>query len=356
MVAGPVTEQPQPLLDTHVVVERGEFLLDVELQVAPGETVAIMGPNGAGKTSFLYALFGWLPLRSGWILLDGVTIEAPGQDQFVSPHHRDFGMVFDDCLLFPHMTVEQNLAFGTNVEIETSPLVELLELSHLLKNRATALSAGQQQRVALARTLLTSPKMVFLDEPLASLDPSGRIQARHLIRSALNDQVSGALIVTHDPADAFALADSVMVLEGGSISQFGSIGEIGEHPATPWIASLIGWNFFAGVGSGSSVQLADGTQIATSESGLTGEVTIAINPSSVALFLEAPVGSPRNKWFCEIETIESVGELARVTLSGPVTIYADITLSAASDLELRKGLGLWVSVKATEVLVQSSNP
>ena len=156
MVAGPVTEQPQPLLDTHVVVERGEFLLDVELQVAPGETVAIMGPNGAGKTSFLYALFGWLPLRSGWILLDGVTIEAPGQDQFVSPHHRDFGMVFDDCLLFPHMTVEQNLAFGTNVEIETSPLVELLELSHLLKNRATALSAGQQQRVALARTLLTS--------------------------------------------------------------------------------------------------------------------------------------------------------------------------------------------------------
>ena len=348
-----MTEQQRPLLDTHVTVERSDFLLDVELQVASGETVAIMGPNGAGKTTFLYALFGWLPLRSGWILLDGETLEAPGQDQYVPPHRRDFGMVFDDCLLFPHMTVEQNLAFGTDAAIKTSPLVELLELSPLLRNNATTLSAGQQQRVALARTLLSSPKMVFLDEPLASLDPSGRSQARRLIKSALNDRASGALIVTHDPADAFALADRVMVLERGSISQCASMEEIRARPATPWIANLIGWNFFAGVGSGSSVQLSDGTQIATAESELSGEVTIAINPSSVALFLEAPVGSPRNNWLCEIENIESVGELARVTLSGPLTIYADITLSAATDLELRKGLRLWVSVKATEVLVQS---
>ena len=100
------------LLDAHIVVERGDLLLEVALQVGQGETIAIMGPNGAGKTSLLYSLFGWLPLRSGWIILDDQTLDSPAEERPVPPHLRNLGMVFDDGLLFSHMTVEQNLAFG----------------------------------------------------------------------------------------------------------------------------------------------------------------------------------------------------------------------------------------------------
>ena len=145
----------RPLLDAHIVAERGDLLLQVAIQVEKGEMVAIMGPNGAGKTSLLYALFGWLPIRSGWILLDGQTLDAPGEERPVPPHRRNLGMVFDDGLLFPHMSVEQNLRFGSTTKSLDSDLADLLELTSLLSRPIQELSAGQRQRVALARTLAT---------------------------------------------------------------------------------------------------------------------------------------------------------------------------------------------------------
>ena len=350
-----MNEINRPLLDAHVVVERGDLLLDVALRVAPGETIALMGPNGAGKTSLLYSLFGWLPLRSGWILLDGQTLDAPGEDRSVPPHLRNLGMVFDDGLLFPHMTVGQNLAFGSDTKLVDPDLVELLELAPLVAKQIHHLSAGQRQRVALARTLLAKPKMVLLDEPLSSLDPSARGQARDLIKSAFDSQLSGALLVTHDPADAFTLADRVMVLENGKVSQFDSLTALSTQPSTPWIASLIGWNFFTGSARDSIVVLPDGIEIATSHSGLSGEMTVAINPGSVSLFLESPGGCPRNNWRCEVSNVQFVGQVARVTLSGVMQIHADITKAAAAELGLHQGLELWASVKATEVLVQGSS-
>ncbi len=342
------------LLDAHIVVERGDLLLEVALQVGQGETIAIMGPNGAGKTSLLYSLFGWLPLRSGWIILDDETLDSPAEERPVPPHLRNLGMVFDDGLLFSHMTVEQNLAFGAADKLVDARLIELLDLSSLRSKRVQQLSAGQRQRVALARTLAAEPKMVLLDEPLSSLDPSARTHAREFLKSAFRSEFAGALLVTHDPADAFALADRVMVLENGKVTQFGSLSDLSAQPATPWIADLIGWNFFTGSGKNSIVVLADGTEVATSQSGLLGDVTVAINPGSVSLFLEAPMGSPRNNWRCEVFDLQFVGDVARVTLSGVMKIRADITRTAAAELGLRKGLGVWASVKATEVVVQGS--
>ena len=263
-------------------------------------------------------------------------------------------MVFDDGLLFSHMTVEQNLAFGAADKLVDARLIELLDLSTLRSKRVQQLSAGQRQRVALARTLAAEPKMVLLDEPLSSLDPSARTHARELLKSAFRSELAGALLVTHDPADAFALADRVMVLENGKVTQFGSLSTLSAQPATPWIADLIGWNFFTGSGQNNIVVLADGTEVATSHSGLLGDVTVAINPGSVSLFLEAPVGSPRNNWRCEVFDVQFVGDVARITLSGVMKIRADITRTAAAELGLRKGLGVWASVKATEVVVQGS--
>ncbi|GIT68751.1 MAG: hypothetical protein Ct9H300mP26_4380 [Acidimicrobiales bacterium] len=157
-----MTNAPEFLLDTRVVLDRGNLRLDAELQVHHGEVVAIMGPNGAGKTTLLNALLGWLPLRSGWILVDGKAFETPGDDSVTPIHRRDIGMIFQDGLLFPHLKVAGNIRFGAAPDKDLTGLIETLELSNLLERYPSELSAGQTQRVALARALAAEPKMVLL--------------------------------------------------------------------------------------------------------------------------------------------------------------------------------------------------
>jgi len=344
-----MSTSPEFLLDTRVVLDRGDLHLDVELQVHHGEVVAVMGPNGAGKTTLLNALLGWLPLQSGWVLVDGETFEAPGEGIVTATHRRGLGMVFQDGLLFPHLKVAGNIEFGAAPNADLASLIETLEVSNLLEKYPSELSAGQIQRVALARTLAADPKMVLLDEPLAALDIAGRSRARELIGTALSENLSGALLVTHDPADAFALAQRVLVLENGRVAQFDSPSAIQSEPKSRWIADLMGWNIFRGAGRGSSVVMPNGTEIATAGLQTDGEVSVMINPVAVALFPERPVGSPRNSWLCRVRGVQFLGDIARVSLSGPLNIYADITSSAAAELALKEGTEIWVTVKATEV-------
>tara|TARA_Y100000590_G_scaffold464183_1_gene633011 strand:+ start:136 stop:1197 length:1062 start_codon:yes stop_codon:yes gene_type:complete len=348
-----MTNTPEFLLDARVVLDRGDLRLDAELQVHHGEVVAIMGPNGAGKTTLLNALLGWLPLRSGWILVDGKAFETPDDDRVTPIHRRGLGMIFQDGLLFPHLKVAGNIQFGAASDKDLSALIETLELSNLLERYPSELSAGQTQRVALARTLAAEPKMVLLDEPLASLDVTGRSRARELIGAALSENLSGALIVTHDPVDAFALAQRVVVMENGHITQFDSPAAIQSRPQSRWVADLMGWNIFRGVGRGVSVVTANGTEITTTGLESDGEVAVMINPASVALFPERPVGSPRNSWLCQVRGVQLLGDVARVSLSGPLDIYADITAGAAAELGLNEGTEIWVTVKATEVHVEA---
>ena len=348
-----MTNAPEFLLDTRVVLDRGNLRLDAELQVHHGEVVAIMGPNGAGKTTLLNALLGWLPLRSGWILVDGKAFETPGDDSVTPIHRRDIGMIFQDGLLFPHLKVAGNIRFGAAPDKDLTGLIETLELSNLLERYPSELSAGQTQRVALARTLAAEPKMVLLDEPLASLDVTGRSRARELIAAALAENLSGALIVTHDPVDAFALAQRVVVMENGHITQFDSPAAIQSRPQSRWVADLMGWNIFRGVGRGASAVTPNGTEITTTGLESDGEVAVMINPASVALFPERPVGSPRNSWLCQVRGVQLLGGVARVSLSGPLNIYADITSGAAAELGLNEGTEIWVTVKATEVHIES---
>ncbi len=352
MVAGSMNSSSDLLLDARVVLQRGDLKLDVEVLVQKGETVAVMGPNGAGKTTLLYALLGWLPLQSGWILLDDETFEAPGQDQVTPTRERNLGMVFQDGLLFPHLTALENIKFGADSHAYVDDVVETLNVKALLDMYPSELSAGQTQRVALARSLAAQPKMVLLDEPLALLDIRARVDARNLIRTALQESLAGALIVTHDPADAFALAQRVLVLEDGQVTHFDTPDQIRSQPKSRWVADLMGWNVFYGVAHSSSILLANGTEIATAESGLAGDTMVMISPSAVSLFLEAPGGSPRNSWQCRVQGVQNIDGLARVSLDGPLSIYADITSNAADELGLTIGRECWVTVKATEVRTQ----
>ena len=347
-----MTTKNNYLLDARVILNRDSLTLDVELQLQHGEVIAVLGPNGAGKTSLLHALLGWLELESGWIMVDGEVIDSPDTDSYVPPQHRPFGMVFQDGLLFPHMSVEKNILFGAGKDFKLKPLAESLQASELLAKFPSELSAGERQRAAIARSLAARPKVLFLDEPFSALDIQGKRRGRSLLKEALAIGVSGCLIVTHDLVDAFTLADRVMIIEGGKLTQFDVPDRIRSRPGSEWIADLVGWNYYEGIGEGSVVTLPHGTTIFTAQDDLDGPTSISINPASVSIFRSQPSGSPRNSWLSSIQSIEILGGRARVSLVGEIDICADITITAANELRQLISSEVWVSVKATEVDTQ----
>ena len=340
------------LLDARVILNRDSLTIDVELQLQHGEVIAVLGPNGAGKTSLLHALLGWLELESGWIMVNGEVIDSPDTDSYVPPQHRPFGMVFQDGLLFPHMSVEKNILFGAGKDFNLKPLAESLQVSELLAKFPSELSAGERQRAAIARSLAARPKVLFLDEPFSALDIQGKRRGRSLLKEALAIEVSGCLMVTHDLVDAFTLADRVMIIEGGKLTQFDVPDRIRSRPGSEWIADLVGWNYYEGIGEGSVVTLPHGTTIFTAQDDLDGPTSISINPASVSIFKSQPSGSPRNSWLSRIQNIEILGGRARVSLVGEIDICADITTVAANELRQSISSEVWVSVKATEVDTQ----
>ena len=347
-----MTTKNNYLLDARVILNRDSLTLDVELQLQHGEVIAVLGPNGAGKTSLLHALLGWLELESGWIMVDGEVIDSPDTDSYVPPQHRPFGMVFQDGLLFPHMSVEKNILFGAGKDFNLKPLAESLQASELLAKFPSELSAGERQRAAIARSLAARPKVLFLDEPFSALDIQGKRRGRSLLKEALAIGVSGCLMVTHDLVDAFTLADRVMIIEGGKLTQFDVPDRIRSRPGSEWIADLVGWNYYEGIGEGSVVTLPHGTTIFTAQDDLDGPTSISINPASVSIFKSQPSGSPRNSWLSSIQNIEILGGRARVSLVGEIDICADITTVAADELRQSISSEVWVSVKATEVDTQ----
>ena len=340
-----MTTKNNYLLDARVILNRDSLTLDVELQLQHGEVIAVLGPNGAGKTSLLYALL-------GWIMVDGEVIDSPDTDSYVPPQHRPFGMVFQDGLLFPHMSVEKNILFGAGKDFNLKPLAESLQASELLAKFPSELSAGERQRAAIARSLAARPKVLFLDEPFSALDIQGKRRGRSLLKEALAIGVSGCLIVTHDLVDAFTLADRVMIIEGGKLTQFDVPDRIRSRPGSEWIADLVGWNYYEGIGEGSVVTLPHGTTIFTAQDDLDGPTSISINPASVSIFKSQPSGSPRNSWLSSIQNIEILDGRARVSLVGEIDICADITTAAANELRQSISSEVWVSVKATEVDTQ----
>ena len=347
-----MTTKNNYLLDARVILNRDSLTLDVELQLQHGEVIAVLGPNGAGKTSLLHALLGWLELESGWIMVNGEVIDSPDTDSYVPPQHRPFGMVFQDGLLFPHMSVEKNILFGAGKDFNLKPLAESLQANELLAKFPSELSAGERQRAAIARSLAARPKVLFLDEPFSALDIQGKRRGRSLLKEALAIGVSGCLIVTHDLVDAFTLADRVMIIEGGKLTQFDVPDRIRSRPGSEWIADLVGWNYYEGIGEGSVVTLPHGTTIFTAQDDLDGPTSISINPASVSIFKSQPSGSPRNSWLSSIKNIEILDGRARVSLVGEIDICADITTAAANELRQSISSEVWVSVKATEVDTQ----
>jgi ABC-type Fe3+/spermidine/putrescine transport system ATPase subunit len=213
---------------------------DLSLDVEQGAVLALLGPSGSGKTTTLRLLAGFERPDRGAIIVEGRDIT--GQQ----PAERRFGMVFQHYALFPHLTVEQNVAFGLadRAPDERSGRVRevlaMVDLADFERREVTALSGGQQQRVAVARALAPEPRVMLLDEPLSNLDPGLRERTRRELRAALAQSGVTTVFVTHEQEEAFALADRVAVLHEGALEQVGTAPQLYEEPATQFVATFVG--------------------------------------------------------------------------------------------------------------------
>lgn len=351
------------MLTARIVLTRGELTLDLELEVADREVVALLGPNGSGKTTTLRAIAGLEPLESGRVtLVDGGAgtrvLEDPATATFVEPAARHLGVVFQEHLLFPRLSVLDNVAFGLRTQgvgrnaarSTAREVLQRFDLADLASARPRELSGGQSQRVAVARAVATAPAALLLDEPLASLDASTRAAVRTELRRNLVEVSGPRLLVTHDPVDAAVLADRLVVLERGRVVQTGTVEEVSLRPASRFVADLVGVNLLHGAGEGThTVRLDSGALLTLADAVPAGELSVAIRPQAIALHAHRPDGSPRNTWEANVAEIEVDRDRARVRLDGPVPATAEVTPASIRDLALEQGTAVWASVKAVDL-------
>jgi molybdate transport system ATP-binding protein len=355
-------------LRADVVVRRGdEFVLDASVLVPPGRTVALLGPNGSGKSTFVAALAGLEPLAKGRVELDGTVLEDPVAGVRVPAQDRPVGVVFQDMLLFPHLSALENAAFplrargiGRSEARRTArELLDRLGVGHRAGARPGELSGGEAQRVALARALVHRPRLLLLDEPLSSLDVRARADIRTLVRTTLAGFDGVRVLVTHDPVEAMTLADELVLLEEGRVTQTGTPEQIRTAPRTPYAAELVGLNLF----QGRLVRLEDGAgRIETGHgdvvvawppeaSGETPGVLALLRPSDVSLYRSRPEGSARNVLRGRVTSVAIEADRARIRVASSPALVAEVTPGSVTRLGLTEGTEVWASFKAVEVAV-----
>lgn len=357
----------------HMQATVGPRGFDVGLSLAPGETVAVLGPNGAGKSTLLSVIAGLLRPDSGRAEINGKVLFDldGGAGSWTTPHHRGTALLAQEPLLFPHLSALENVAFGprsAGVARKTAresarAWLAAVDAGDLEARRPAELSGGQAQRVAVARALAADPDVLLLDEPMAALD----IHAAPLLRRLLKKVLAGrrAIIITHDVLDALMLADRVIVLEGGRITEEGPTRQVLQRPRSRFAAGLAGLNLIPGTLTATGIRTAEGQEVAGHQdgeipdgtaqpgvamrAGMAGQPGVAaFPPSAVSVFLTDAHGSPRNSFPVTVTDLEQHGDQIRVRAGG---MSADITPAASADLGLAPGMTVYFVIKAAAVAV-----
>jgi molybdate transport system ATP-binding protein len=338
-------------------VRRASFELGVAFSVAPGEVLGVLGPNGAGKSTLLRAIAGLEELHSGSVEIDGSSWQGP--DRFVPSEQRRAGVVFQDYRLFPHLDVLDNVAFAARSggvgraasRTRADGWLQRLGLADLAARRPHQLSGGQAQRVALARALARDPAVLLLDEPMAALDAGARIDVRAFLREHLAAFAGPVVLVTHDPLEAMVLADRLLVIEGGRRVQEGAPADVARHPASAYVARLVGLNLWSGTldPTSGAVALDDGGHLEVATQAPGGRVFVSLRPSAITIHTESPAHtSTRNVWQGTVADMELLADRVRLQVRGAPSALVDVTPGAVSELALDVGRTVWLSAKATE--------
>jgi molybdate transport system ATP-binding protein len=301
--------------------------LDVALTARPGDVVAVIGPNGAGKTTLVHALAGLVPARGSAVLAGTDLLRQ-------SVHERRVGLVFQDQVLFPHLTALDNVAFGprargasrADARAAARGWLARLGVADLADRKPRQLSGGQAQRVALARALVTDPALLLLDEPMSGLDVGVAAELRIELARHLATYDGITLLVTHDALDALTLGTRVLVVEDGRVAQAGSPEEVAARPHTDHVARLVGLNV-----------IRDPTGFR------------AFSPSAVTVSLARPEGSARNVWRGPVRSVAPHGDAIRLQVAAGPDLIADVTPRATRELDLAPGREVWLSVKETAI-------
>lgn len=351
-VAGGVTVQGR------AVVSYPGFTLDVPIEVRAGEVLAVMGPSGAGKSTLLAALGGGVVLADGELAVGSHRIR-PGHSLDV----RRAGVVSlgQQALLFPHLNARENVAFGLRAHGQTrraaadaaDDWLTRVGLPGAGDRRPDELSGGQQQRVALARALAIEPRLLLLDEPLTSLDAVTAADVRAVLREQLTATATTTVVVTHDAFDAASLAQRMLVIEAGQVTQSGTVREVLDSPATAFVAAAAGLNRVRGVAAGGAWVAGPGSRARIRSSG--GLPAAAVDGAPlVAVFRPADAAISRDGagarlgWTARVTRLEPSPGGARVTLAEP-DMVAEITSAEFARLDLRSGEMVTVNVDRDRV-------
>jgi molybdate transport system ATP-binding protein len=349
------------LLLKKILLPLAHFTLEVDVEIRSRVT-AIFGPSGAGKTSLLDLIAGLRRAKSAFIKLDDVALTDTAKKLFVPTYKRGIGYVPQDLALFPHLSVRQNLLYGcksggtANSLFSFNHVIEVLEIQPLIARGVTELSGGEKQRVALARALLASPKLLLLDEPLASLDAPLKAKIIPYLTRIRDEFQIPMLCVTHDRLEALALADEIVVLVGGKVLQTGAVLEVFNRPASAEVAKLVGVETLQpGSITGVNEQLAtvkikDVMLTALAPAVASREVFVCIRGEDVILQREAAaVSSVRNRLPTRIVALRTEGALVRVELDAGFPLFALITRPACVELALREGESVTALIKTPAI-------
>ncbi len=356
------------MLRIDIRKQREDFTLDVSIDVPTPGTIALFGRSGCGKSTLVSAIAGLLAADRARVVLGDVVLEDTDAKVRVPVERRRIGYVFQDSRLFPHLNVSANLRFGERRAaavhrfVEFDHVVDLLGLSALLQRRPHELSGGERQRVALGRALLSQPRLMLLDEPLAALDEPRREEVLPYLERLRDEFAIPMVYVSHRFDEVLRLATHVVVMERGSVATQGSPEAVSRHPA---LREIVGDDAIGAVLTGSIASCDPSTGLASIAIGSAvvhtylpdaqpgAIVRVQLLARDLILAIHPVEGlSVRNRLAGTVVSIDAEdreSELIEVDIGGDAIVLARVTRAASAALALRPGLAIWVLVKSVSV-------